>query len=150
MKEKGLDERQRQVSARTGAVSFYVMFILCTAVILIKLAGKGRLEDVAGETAILIAGGIVYLAGCIKSGIWTRNGGGMTVWQMALGSVVCSGLFSALYACIIVQKAGENAAVAKYTVIFFAGIAVLCFICLYTLEKAAQMRKRKQEEKYSE
>ncbi len=150
MKGKGMDERQRQAAARTGAVSFYVMFILCAAVILIKLAGKGRLEDVVGETAILVTGGIVYLAGCIKSGIWTRNGGGMTVWQMALGSVVCSAFFSALYAYIIVQKTGENAAVAKYAVVFFAGIAVLCFICLYALEKAVQARKRKQEERYSE
>ncbi|MCD2491731.1 hypothetical protein LQE92_03715 [Lacrimispora sp. NSJ-141] len=150
MKGKGLDERQRQAAARTGAVSFYVMFILCAAVILIKLAGKGRLEDASGETVILIAGGIVYLAGCIKSGIWTRNGGGMTVWQMVLGSIVCSGLFSVLFAYIIVQKAGENAVVAKYVAIFFVGAAILCFICLYALEKAVEMRKRKQEEKYFE
>jgi len=63
MKKSGLDERQERIMEEIGAKSFTVMFLVCAAVIVGELAWSGDLGSVAGETAVLLAGGIIYMAG---------------------------------------------------------------------------------------
>lgn len=150
MKKSGLDERQEQLMAKTGALSFYVMFAVCMLVIIVELIWKGSLENVIGETIVFAAGGITCLAGCIKNGIWNKTGKDMTIGENLLESVICSGIFSVLYAMALSRKVGDNVSIGKYVVFFFIGISILCFICLLVLGKLARSRKEKQEEKYSE
>ncbi|MDO4274177.1 MAG: hypothetical protein Q4D16_10935 [Eubacteriales bacterium] len=150
MKKRGLDERQEQVAAKIGALSFYVMFGVCLLVILGELIWKGNLESVIGETIVFVAGGITCLIGCIRNGIWNNTGKDMTIGQNLLESVICSGIFSVLYALILSRKVGDSVNVGKYAVFFFIGIFILCFICLMVLGKLARSRKEKQEEKYSD
>lgn len=150
MKQSVLDERQEQVLAKVGALSFYVMFFVCTAVIIVELLYKGSLENVIGETIVFAAGGVTCLVGSLKNGIWTKNSSHMTVGQNLLGSVICSGIFSIFYAFLINRKASESVNILKYVGIFFVGIAVVCFIVLCIMGKIAQVRKENEENRYSE
>ena len=150
MRKNGLDERQEQITSKVGAYSFYVMFVVCMAVILVKLVWKGNLEDVLGETIVFAAGGVTCLIGNIKYGIWTKTGHRMSTFQNLLGSIICSGVFSVFYALVLNSKTQGHVNIAKYVIFFFLGISVLCFVCLEILGKLAQGRKEKQERKYSE
>lgn len=150
MKKSVLDERQEQELAKVGVLSFYVMFFVCTAVIIVELLYKGSLENVIGETIVFAAGGVTCLVGSLKKGIWTKSSSHMTVGQNLLGSVICSGIFSIFYAFLINRKASESVNILKYVGIFFVGIAVICFIVLCIIGKIAQVRKEKEENRYSE
>lgn len=148
--KKELDERQEQLINKIGTRSFYVMFGVCLTVIIVELFWKGSLENVFGETLVFLTGGIACLIGNIKNGIWTRTGVKMSIAQNLLLSVICSGFFSILYAAILSRKVGDSVSVARFAVLFFAGIAALCFICLLIMGKLAQNKKEEQENKYSE
>lgn len=150
MKKSGLDERQQQLVSRTGEISFYVMFGVCAAVILVQLILYGNPERVLGETLVLIAGGATCLAGGIKNGIWTRSNREMTAGQNLLGSTVCGAVFTVFYALALGRKAGADVNISKYVVFFFVGITALCFLCLTIMGKAARSKKEKLEKKYSE
>lgn len=65
MKQK-LDERQIQEATKIASISFYVMYGVCALAIILQLIVTGRLENVIGETAVIAAGGIVYLSGSVK------------------------------------------------------------------------------------
>lgn len=150
MKKSGLDERQERVMEGIGAKGFLVMFFVCAAAITIELIWSGNIKSVAGETAVLAAGGIVYLAGSIKNGIWTKNGRKMTLGQNALLSIIFSGAFSIAYAFIIARKAAGGVNVARVAGGFFIGISVLCFFCLWGLGKLAWNNYEKEESRCRE
>lgn len=150
MMKNELDERQNQIVDKVGKISFLVMFWVCAAVIIGEMFWKGSIENVAGETVIFLAGGITYLIGSIKNGIWSRQNRKMSIGQIFMGSVICSGIFSVIYAVLISQKAAGSEAVMKYTGFFFIGITALSFLCLYIMGKITEAQNRKQEEKYSE
>lgn len=150
MMKNELDERQNQIVDKVGKISFLVMFGVCVAVIIGQMLWKGSIENVAGETVIFAAGGITYLAGSIKNGIWSSRNRKMSVGQNLLGSVICAGIFSILYAALISGKTTDTGAVMRYTAFFFIGITVLSFLCLYILGKITEAQNRKQEEKYLE
>lgn len=144
-----LDEREEQLAARAGTVSFYVMFLTAVLVIIGELLYSGNLRDTAGETVILLAGGVTCLAVNIKNGIWT--GGRRFRWQQNfLGSIACSGIFSVLYGFAIAQKASPGTDIAKYVLSFFGGIAVLCFLSVTLLGSAAERKRKKQEKRYQQ
>lgn len=147
---KKLDERQELMANRVSTKSFYIMFIVCTAAILLQIIWRGNLESVLGETFVFLAGGITYLTGNIRNAQWTKTGEKMTVVQNLLLSMICSGIFSVLYALAIRRKAGEGVFIAKLVVFFFIGITVLGFVVLSIMGKIAQNRKEEQEKKYSE
>lgn len=148
MMKRGLDERQDQLAAQIGAYSSYVMFFVSVAVIVAEVIWMGTFQAVIGETVIFLAGGLTSLAGCIKNGIWAKGGGDMGVGQSFLLSVVCSGIFSVFYAAVLYHKIGGD--VVRHALLFFLGIGLLGFICLQILGKAAQKRRKEQENRYLE
>lgn len=150
MRKGRLDERQERVVEGIGSLSFMVMFMMCAIVITGELIWGGNIKSVAGETVVLAAGGAVYLAGTIKNGIWTKSGRRMSMGQKALLSIIFAGVFSVFYVLIISRKAVGNAGVEKIAGIFFIGIAVLCFLCLWGLEKLAWNRQEKEEKRCGE
>jgi predicted neutral ceramidase superfamily lipid hydrolase len=146
--KKQWDERQKQETNQIGALSFVVMFLLCAVVIVVELIWKGSLEIVAGETIVLLGGGITYLSCTLRDGYWVKSEKGLSITQNLLMSIVFAGIFSVIYALVIVKKIGESVMVAKYVAIFFGVIVVLSFICLLIFGKIAQHKNKKQEEKY--
>ncbi|MDD3279860.1 MAG: hypothetical protein PHG16_13455 [Lachnospiraceae bacterium] len=70
-----LDERQSQALGKYAMGSFLVMYIACAIAIVVQLyVGNGDLSLVLGETIIMLAGGIVYLYGVVKTGTFSANG----------------------------------------------------------------------------
>ncbi len=147
---RGLDERQRQLVDRTGARSFCAMYLAGAAIILAELIVLGNFQAVAGETVMFVVGGLAYLIGCLKNGIWEKSGRNMTVGQAFLLSMVFSGVFSVFYGLAIGQKAAQNVNITKYVAFFFVGISLLCFGILQIMGKIARISQEKQEKKYSE
>lgn len=150
MRKKGLDERQRQIVAGVGAVSFYIMFGVCAAVIVIQLIFRGNLQEVVGETIVFVAGGVACLTGTLKHGIWAKSDAKISLGQNLLGSVICSGMFSVFLAMALSKKVSDGAKIARYTGIFFLVITLVCFACLLIMGKAAQGKREKQEKMYEE
>lgn len=147
--KKKFDERQEQQINQIGTISFLVMFLACPVVILFQMVFLDiSISDVIGETVIMLAGGVVYLAGSMKSGIWTGSGN-KSVWKNVIESVVFSGIFTLLYAVIIGKKAGSHD-ITKYVALFFIGITVLCFVVLTALEWFSRRQEKRQEDKYSD
>lgn len=145
--KKVLDERQTQITARIGAFSFHIMFFVCAVTIIIELLCYKTLENVWGETIILMAGGVACLGGNLRNGIW-QKGSHSTILPNLLLSILCSGIFSILYALIIYQKAPQNTFILLWIGIFFAVITALCFFTLSILGRIAKQKEKKQAQKY--
>lgn len=109
---------------------------------------KKNLSAVAGETAVLLAGGVTCLFGTMKNGIWSKSGRRATVGENLLWSVVMSGIFSVLYAAVLLLRGDDSGKVAGAALGFFAGIAAAGFVILTILGIVTQKRKEKEEEKY--
>lgn len=147
-KKSGLDERQEKLVDKIGMRSFMVMFFACAAAIIAQLAWKKDLSVVAGETVVLLAGGVTCLFGTMKNGIWSKSGRRATVGENLLWSVVMAGIFSVLYAAVLLLRGGDSGKVAGAALGFFAGVGVLGSVVLTILGFVAQKRKEKEEEKY--
>ncbi|MGI6069312.1 MAG: DUF6773 family protein [Blautia sp.] len=148
MKQK-LDERQQQVMGKIGSAGFCVMFFVCAAAIVIQMIwGDGSLKGVAGETAALLAGGIVYLAGCMKSGIWTGRKNKAGVLENLIYSVVFAGIFSVIFGLVIQNKVSQDALAGKYVGFFFLGISVIGFLVLTVMAQLSKAEEHRQEKKY--
>ena len=147
MKQK-LDERQLQEVAKITTISFYVMYGACAVSILLQLVITGRIQDVAGETITLIAGGLVYLFGTVKKGL--ISGKSRSFVHILLESVGFSAVFTVLYAFTIRKKAGPEAEITTAVLLFFMGITVLCFFTLKLMDSMAERKRKKQEQKYSD
>ena len=146
MKRK-LDERQDRVIAKVGERASYVMFVLSAAVIVAELIWVGDLQTVAGEMVIFLAGGLTLVAGSVKNGIWSKNGGDMTVGGSLLLSIVISGVFSVFYAAALVRKTGGHVDVGRHALFFFIGISLLSFVCMLVLGYLTRKRREAQEKK---
>lgn len=66
-------ELEKQKAARIGSISFSLMFLTCAMAIVIQMVITGDLALVAGETVILLAGGLAYVYFMVKSGIWNME-----------------------------------------------------------------------------
>lgn len=145
------DERQTQTSEHLGTISFYVIFLVSVAVILVQLVFfSSPLQNVLGETVAVLAGGLMYLGGCIKNGLWTPGKAKSSWLENFILSLVCSGIFSIFYGFAISRKVSTNTAVGKSVCFFFMGISILGFVVTTLLAAGARKQERKQEEKYSD
>lgn len=150
-----LDERQSQALHRYAMGSFAVMYIACAVSIIVQMyVGNGDLSLVLGETIIMLAGGIVYLYGVIKTGTFSANGickGKSSIFVNVSISIFISAIFSMAY-CMIINKMAKDATIniGKYTAMFFVGIAVLCFVVLTVLGMFSDRERRKSEKKYDD
>ena len=89
------DERQTQTAEHLGTISFYVIFLVSITAILIQLTFfSAPLQNVLGETAAVLTGGLVYLSGCIKNGLWSSDKTKSSWRENLILSLVCSGIFS--------------------------------------------------------
>ena len=147
MKQK-LDERQMQEATKIASISFYVMYGVCALAIILQLIVTGRLENVIGETAVIAAGGIVYLSDSVKKGLSRENS--PSPLRSLFESTVFSALFTVFYVFAIRRKAGPEAEISTAVLLFFTGITVLCFFTLRLMNFMTERKHRQQEQKYSD
>ena len=145
MKQK-LDERQIQEATKIASISFYVMYGVCALAIILQLIVTGHLENVIGETAVIAAGGIVYLSGSVKKGLSRENS--PSPLRSLFESTVFSALFTVFYVFAIRRKAGPEAKISTAVLLFFTGITVLCFFTLRLMNFMTERKHRQQEQKY--
>ena len=149
--KNNLDERQNQEVRQIAANAFYIMFIISAVSIVIQLVLFGQgMKSVLGETVILLAGGGVYLICLMKKGIFSLKNRQMTLKEVIMISVFCSGIFSIFYGILIARLAKPGLAVGKYVGYFFTGITLLCIAVLLIMDRWAMHSRKKNEEKYGE
>ncbi len=64
---------EKEKVLKIGNTAFGFMFAVCVAIIVVQLLITDNLSLVAGETAILLAGGIFYLGVMIYHGLWEKG-----------------------------------------------------------------------------
>ena len=98
----------RKISGQNRNAKLYGHVFACAASIIAQLAWKKDLSAVAGETVVLLAGGVTCLFGTMKNGIWSKSGRRATVGENLLWSVVMAGIFSVLYAAVLLLRGGDS------------------------------------------
>ena len=135
---------EKAKAARAGNIAFCVTFFVCTAVIVIQLIITGTLLIVLGETAVLLTGGIAYIALMVRGGVWESVPRfGNILLRDFLVSAVFSGIFAVILAAFYIRMGAEIQQAARMASIFFAGIVAVSFAVLRILAYINRKRKGK-------
>lgn len=151
---KKLDEREIQEDNKYGRLAFQVMFFGAAAVVLVQmLIYKAGIMQVAGETVIMFIGGLIYLAGLVRQGIWTKESS--IVKNNIIISACISAVFAAALAVICYKKspdaklAGQDAWLLWAAASFFLFL-ILCMAVLTLLARCAKRKREELEKKYGD
>lgn len=123
-------ELEKQKAARIGSISFSLMFLTCAMAIVIQMVITGDLALVAGETVILLAGGLAYVYFMVKSGIWNKIQPQSTQKKDFMISIICTGIFSIVFCRMLKGKAD---------LLYIVGASV-CFFIVFTAVSYAMLR----------
>lgn len=148
---KKIDERQEQEFYKCEHISFIVMFSVSIMVIIIQLLFmKGNLQQVLGETIILMCGGVSMIFGCLKRGLWSYNNNEPSVKSNFIYSIICSLVATLLFVILICIKRKSNVITPITISAFFVVIFILGFTILTLLGQVSQNRKKKIENSYKD
>lgn len=137
-------ELQKAKARKAGSTAFGVMFAVCAVIIIIQMVMTTNLQLVAGETAVLLLGGIAYIAIMVQNGVWeTGSRFVSTPGRDAFISIICSAIFSVILAVCLLQKAADKEQIIKFSLVFFAGISIVGFIVLRLLAWGNKKRQSK-------
>lgn len=134
---------EKEKIAKIEKIAFGVVFITCAIMIVLQLYVLGSLKAVAGETVVLVIGGVVYISLMIHNGLWEhgiekKN----TLFRDGIISVVCGGLFS-IFLMLCYLKLGTDISKAiQITLLFFIMISLVGFFVLRILACCNQKRKQ--------
>ncbi len=134
---------EKEQARKTGYMAFGLMFAVCVVLIVIQLMMTGDLVIVAGETVVLLSGGIFYLGVIIHHGIWDigtkfRS----TPWTDGLISVICGAIFAVFLAVTYIRMGAEREQAIRSASVFFVVIAAAGFGVLRLLAHLSHKRKR--------
>jgi uncharacterized BrkB/YihY/UPF0761 family membrane protein len=101
----------------------------------------GNLSLVAGETVIMVGGGLVYIYFLVRNGAW-EHGRKNSAKKDFLVSVLCTGIFSVVYYFLLRNQADSVSVV----------VGAICFFIVFTLVSYGFLRmlvycSRKKSEK---
>lgn len=135
---------EKEKTAKIGNIAFGVTFAVCVLMIVVQLIMTGDLSVVAGETAILFAGGVFYLGVMIYHGLW-ENGSKLknTPFTDVVISTLCAGIFSVLLAVTYLKLGASMAQTVPVVLLFFAIISMVGFTVLRILSSLSRKRKNK-------
>lgn len=134
---------EKEKAAKAGNLAFGLMFAACAAMIVIQLIIAEELYVVAGETAVLLIGGGVYIGLMVYHGIWeTGTGWKSTPFRDLLVSVVCAAVFSAVLAVYYAKLGAAMGRIVPAALVFFVGTAAVGFAVLRALAYFSHRRNR--------
>lgn len=135
---------EKEKTAKIGNIAFGVTFAICVLMIVVQLIMTGDLSVVAGETAILFAGGVFYLGVMIYHGLW-ENGSKLknTPFTDVVISILCAGIFSVLLAVTYLKSGATMSQTVPVVLLFFAIISMVGFTVLRILSSLSRKRKNK-------
>lgn len=127
---------------KAGNAAFGLTFAVCAAMIVIQLLVAGELSIVAGETIVLLVGGVAYIGVMIYNGIWeTGSRFKSTPFTDGLIAVVCAGAFATALAICYIRLGAAMPKAVQGALIFFVGISIVGFGVLRTLAYFDHKRK---------
>ncbi len=89
------NKAEKEKAVKVGNTAFAIMYAICAVMIVIQLAVTANLAAVAGETAVLLIGGAVYLGITVYNGLWGRASSFKdSPFGDALISAICAGIFT--------------------------------------------------------
>lgn len=119
---------EKEKVMKAGNLAFGIAFVVCAAMIVIQLLMAGELAIVAGETVVLLVGGVVYIGVMTYHGVWeTGFGFKSTPFTDALIAVVCAGAFAVALAICYIRLGATTSQAIDSALLFFVGIAVVGF-----------------------
>lgn len=149
--KKYLDERQEQIVNHIGSLAFLVMFIICAVSIIVQMIFfGGDLKSVAGETAAMTGGGIVYIILSVREGVFLKKGSILTIKDHLLYSMIFSSIFSIIFYLVIREKGAGEIQAGKYAGMFFGGIMTAGFLISLAIGKCTEYLLKREEEKYKD
>lgn len=135
---------EKEKTAKIEKIAFGVVFITCAIMIVLQLYMLGSLKAVAGETVVLVIGGVVYISLMIHNGLWEhgiekKN----TLFRDGIISIVCGGLFSIFLMLCYLKLGTDISKAVQITLLFFIVISLVGFFVLRILAFYNQKRKQK-------
>jgi transcriptional regulator with XRE-family HTH domain len=115
-------ELEKKKVAQVGNFTFGIMFLACALAIIIQIFMTGNLSLVAGETVIMVGGGLVYIYFLVRNGAW-EHGKKNSAKKDFLVSVLCTAIFSVVYYFLIRNRADAVSVV----------IGAICFFVVITM-----------------
>ena len=129
LKVADYNELEKQRAARSGNISFGIMFLVCAVSIAVQMIMTGDLSFIIGETVILIAGGGVYIFSSINNGAWNGTWINSTPRKDFAVSIICVGIFSVLF-CLILSKTMVLPRAIGMSVCFFIVLSTVSYALL--------------------
>ena len=130
-------DAQKEKAEKAGSLAFGVSFLICAAVIAGQILWSGNLSLVMGETVILLAGGILYLALTVRAGAFERKVRGSGK-NYALISGICAGLFSVILFFFFVLHGAAPGKALIFSLVFFILIFAAGYGVLFLLSRASR------------
>lgn len=138
---------EKEKAAKAGNIAFCLIFFVCAAAIVIQLIVTGALSIVAGETATLLVGGVAYIGIMVYNGAWeTGSRFKSTPVKDVLISVICAAVFTAALALCYIRLGAGADQIMRISIMFFAGITIVCFGVLRILAFCNSKRNVKNRE----
>lgn len=135
---------EKEKALKIGNTAFGFTFAVCVVMIVVQLLITGNLSLVAGETAILLAGGVFYLGVMSYHGLWEKGSKlKNTPFNDGVISIICAGVFSALLAAVYLKLGASVTKTAQVVSLFFVGISGIGFLVLRILACFSKKRKNK-------
>lgn len=137
---------EKEKATRAGNAAFGLMFTVCAAMIIIQMLIAEDLRVVAGETVVLLVGGVIYIGIMTYNGIWeTGSKFKSTPFTDALTATVCAGVFAAVLAVFYIRLGVATSQAVRSALLFFVGIAIAGFGVLRILDFFSHKRKDTKE-----
>ena len=133
---------EKEKVTKAGNIAFGLTFAVCAVMIVIQLLMAGELAIVAGETVVLLVGGVAYIGVMTYNGIWeTGSRFKSTPFTDILVAVVCAGAFAVVLAICYIRLGAAMSQAVHSALIFFVGIAIVGFGILRILAYFSRKRK---------
>ena len=133
---------EKEKVTKAGNIAFGLTFAVCAVMIVIQLLMAGELAIVAGETVVLLVGGVAYIGVMTYNGIWeTGSRFKSTPFTDILVAVVCAGAFAVVLAICYIRLGAAMSQAVHSALIFFVGIAIVGFGILRILGYFSRKRK---------
>lgn len=140
---------EREKANQAGNAVFGLTFVVCAAMIVIQLLMTGDVAVIAGETVVLLVGGVAYIGVMTYNGIWESGSGFKSApFTDVLIAVVCAGAFAIALAIYYIRLGAATSKAVHSALIFFAGITIVNFGVLRILAYFSYKRKDKNRNLY--
>lgn len=135
---------EKQKAAKTGNIAFGLSFLFCVIMIIVQLVVTENLWYVAGETAVLLIGGVTYIGMMSYNGIYeTACRFKNSPFTDAVISIICASVFTIILVVYYLKMGVSISKTVYFALIFFVGISIVGFVILRILASFSNKRKEK-------